>query len=81
LLLTRILPQGNESELFHAAAARPLAETPEQMAVYAAVIGVVAVAVGLFMSLSFDTPGGPSIVLVLAVLFAALIFPSVVRRR
>ena len=42
-----------------AAAARPLARTPEQMAIYAAVIGMVAVAAGLFMSLSFDTPGGP----------------------
>ena len=64
-----------------AAAARPLAETPEQMAVYAAVIGMVAVAAGLFLSLSFDTPGGPSIVIVLAGLFAASIFPSVLRRR
>ncbi len=40
-----------------AAAARPLAQTPEQMAIYAAVIGMVAVAAGLFLSLSFDTPG------------------------
>lgn len=63
-----------------AAAARPLADTPERMAVYAAVIGMVAVAAGLFMSLSFDTPGGPSIVLVLAGLFAASILPSVIRR-
>ena len=64
-----------------AAAARPLAKTPEQMALYAAVAGMIAVAVGLFLSLSFDTPGGPSIVLVLALLFAASILPSVVRRR
>jgi zinc transport system permease protein len=64
-----------------AAAARPLAQTPEQMAVYAAVIGMVAVAAGLFLSLSLDTPGGPSIVLVLAALFAISIFPSVLRRR
>ena len=64
-----------------AAAARPLAETPEQMAMYAAVIGMVAVAAGLFLSVSLDTPGGPSIVLVLAALFAVSIFPSVLRRR
>ena len=64
-----------------AAAARPLAETPEQMAVYAAIIGMVAVAAGLFLSVSLDTPGGPSIVLVLAALFAVSIFPSVLRRR
>ena len=63
-----------------AAAARPLAETPEQMAVYAAVIGMVAVAAGLFLSVTLDTPGGPSIVLVLAALFAVSIFPSVLRR-
>jgi (E)-4-hydroxy-3-methylbut-2-enyl-diphosphate synthase len=43
------------------------------------VIGMVAA--GLFLSLSLDTPGGPSIVLVLAGLFAATIFPSVLRRR
>jgi zinc transport system permease protein len=64
-----------------AAAARPLSETPEQMAMYATFIGMVAVAAGLFLSVSLDTPGGPSIVLVLAVLFAVSIFPSVLRRR
>jgi zinc transport system permease protein len=64
-----------------AAAARPLSATPEQMAVFAAVFGMLAVAVGLFLSVSWDTPGGPSIVLVLAVLFAVSIFPSVLRRR
>lgn len=64
-----------------AAAARPLARTPEQMAVYAALIGMLAVAAGLFLSLSLDTPGGPSIVLVLAGLFAVSIFPSVLGRR
>jgi zinc transport system permease protein len=64
-----------------AAAARPLSATPEQMAVFAAVFGMLAVAAGLFLSVTLDTPGGPSIVLVLAVLFAVSIFPSVLRRR
>jgi zinc transport system permease protein len=64
-----------------AAAARPLAGTPEQMAAYAAIIGMLAVCAGLYLSVSFDTPGGPSIVLVLAALFAVSIFPSVLRRR
>jgi zinc transport system permease protein len=64
-----------------AAAARPLAQTPEQMAVYAAVFGMLAVAVGLLLSVTFDTPGGPSIVLVLAALFAVSILPNVLRRR
>jgi zinc transport system permease protein len=64
-----------------AAAARPLADSPEKMAVYAAVIGMVGVAAGLFLSASFDTQGGASIVLMLAALFAVSIFPSVLRRR
>ena len=45
-----------------AAAARPLSETPEQMAVFAAIFGMLSVALGLFLSVSLDTPGGPSIV-------------------
>ena len=49
-----------------AAAARPLSETPEQMALFAAIFGSLSVALGLFLSVSLDTPGGPSIVLVLA---------------
>lgn len=64
-----------------AAAARPLSETPEQMAVFAAIFGMLAVAMGLFASISFDTPGGPSIVLVLAAIFIASIFPSVLRHK
>jgi zinc transport system permease protein len=64
-----------------AAAARPLSETPEQMALFAAIFGALSVALGLGLSLSLDTPGGPSIVLVLALFFAAAIFPAVLRRR
>jgi zinc transport system permease protein len=63
-----------------AVAARPLARTPEQMAVLAGVFGVLAVAAGLFLSATWDTPAGPSIVLVLAALFALSILPSVLRR-
>jgi zinc transport system permease protein len=64
-----------------AAAARPLSETPEQMALFAAIFGALSVALGLFVSLTFDTPGGPSIVLMLALFFAAAILPTVVRGR
>jgi zinc transport system permease protein len=64
-----------------AAAARPLSETPEQMAVFAAIFGMLSVALGLFLSVTLDTPGGPSIVLMLAVFFLAAVFPSVLRRR
>lgn len=64
-----------------AAAARPLVRTPEQMVVLAALFGLVAVAAGLYLSFALDTPGGPSIVLVMAALFAGSIIPSVARRR
>jgi zinc transport system permease protein len=63
-----------------AAAARPLARTPEQMAVIAGVLGMLAVAAGLMLSLAWDTPAGPSIVIVLAGLFTASVLPSVLRR-
>ena len=63
-----------------AAAARPLSKTPEQMAVLAAALGMVAVAAGLCLSVTWDTPAGPSIVLVMAALFALSIVPSVLRR-
>jgi zinc transport system permease protein len=63
-----------------AAAARPLARTPEQMALIAGALGMLAVAAGLALSLAWDTPAGPSIVLVLAGLFAASILPSMLRR-
>ncbi len=66
--------------LIPAAAARPLSETPEQMAFFAAIFGMLAVAMGLFVSISLDTPGGPSIVLVLAILFLSSILPTVLRQ-
>jgi zinc transport system permease protein len=46
-----------------AAAARAFSKTPEQMAILAAVIGMISVVFGLGASLQFDTPSGPSIVL------------------
>ena len=49
-----------------AAAARPFASTPEQMAGLAAIIGAVGAAVGLGLSMAADVPGGPAIVLVLS---------------
>jgi zinc transport system permease protein len=64
-----------------AVAARPLSETPEQMAVFAAIFGMLSVAIGLFVSVSLDTPGGPSIVLVLALIFVISIFPTMLRQR
>ncbi len=53
-----------------AAAARGLSRSPEGMAVMACVIGGVATIGGLAMSLQFDTPAGPSIVVIAAAVFA-----------
>ena len=64
-----------------ASAARPVSETPEQMALFAAIFGGLSVALGLFVSVTFNAPGGPSIVLVLALFFAAAILPTVLRGR
>lgn len=54
-----------------AAAARRLSRTPEQMALWAALAGVVAVVLGLAASLQWDTPAGPSIVVAATALFIA----------
>jgi zinc transport system permease protein len=62
LLITSLL-------IIPAAAARRFAPSPEMMAVLAAIIGVIAVCVGLFGSLTWDTPSGPSIVVAAAVIF------------
>lgn len=62
LLITSLL-------IIPAAAARRFAPTPEMMAVLAAIIGVIAVCVGLFGSLTWDTPSGPSIVVAAAMIF------------
>lgn len=58
-----------------AAAARPFSETPEQMAFFAVIFAALGVAFGLFVSGSNDLPGGPSIVLVLTVMFALAMIP------
>lgn len=55
-----------------AAAARGLARTPEAMALIAAAIGAVSAIGGLQGAYLFDTPAGPSIVCVAAILFAGL---------
>lgn len=52
-----------------AATARRFSKTPEQMALFAALVGVVAVILGLAASWFGDTPAGPSIVVSAALLF------------
>lgn len=68
LLITSLL-------IIPAAAARRISATPEAMAVLAAAIGVIAVVAGLFGSLTFDTPSGPSIVVAALVLFLIGLLP------
>ncbi|MCB1752293.1 MAG: metal ABC transporter permease, partial [Gammaproteobacteria bacterium] len=52
------------------AAARRFSHTPEQMALVAAFIGLLAVCMGLAASWYWDTPAGPSVVVSAALLFS-----------
>ncbi|MBW9267757.1 MAG: zinc ABC transporter permease subunit ZnuB [Candidatus Thiodiazotropha sp. (ex. Lucinisca nassula)] len=52
-----------------AAAARRFSRTPEQMALLAVAVGVLAVILGLAGSWQWDTPAGPSVVVAAALLF------------
>jgi len=65
LLITSLL-------IIPAASARRLAQTPEQMAMIAALIGCVAVVLGLFGSFYWDTPAGPSVVVAAMLQFIAV---------
>ena len=58
-----------------AAAARRFSSTPEVMAVLASLIGAIAVVGGLFGSLTYDTPSGPSIVVAALILFILSLLP------
>ena len=62
-----------------AAAARPLSRTPERMALVAAGIGSLSALLGLRAAYIFDTPAGPSIVCVAALIFATLSIAGRVR--
>lgn len=58
-------------------AARPLASTPERMVLLTAVVGCLSVLAGMWLSVSLDAPGGPAIVLVMAIAAAlSLAFAS-----
>ncbi|TYC63370.1 hypothetical protein FMN50_03255 [Rhodobacterales bacterium] len=69
LLITALL-------IIPAASARRLSASPEQMAVIAALIGAASVVGGLFASLNYDTPSGPSIVVAAMVLFVLSLVPA-----
>jgi zinc transport system permease protein len=63
-----------------AAAARPLSRTPEQMVMIAAAIGSISAVVGLQAAYSFDSPAGPSMVCVAAILFSLTSLVKTIRR-
>lgn len=64
-----------------AVAARPLSTTPERMAVLAGIIAIFGVILGLWLSLSSDVPGGPSIVIALCTIAAISLLAGSARRR
>jgi zinc transport system permease protein len=59
-----------------AATARRFSASPEWMAVFSALIGAAAVIGGLFGSLTYDTPSGPSIVVAALLLFIVSLLPA-----
>jgi len=65
LLITSLL-------IIPAAAARRLSSSPEQMAVLASLLGMIAVTGGLALSWFYDTPAGPSVVIIASALFFVL---------
>ncbi len=70
LLITALL-------IIPAATARRFATGPEQMAIVAAICGVAAIIGGLYGSLTFDTPSGPSIIVAALLLFVVSLSPLV----
>jgi zinc transport system permease protein len=68
LLITSLL-------IIPAATARRWSGSPEVMAILSAVVGAVAVVGGLFGSLRFDTPSGPSIVVAALAIFVVSLLP------
>ena len=74
LLITSLL-------IIPAAAARRFAHSPEGMAVLASLLGCAAVGLGLWASLRWDTPAGPSVVVAATALFAlGAVVPGRARR-
>lgn len=60
-------------------AARPLASTPERMALLAALVAVASAIAGLYMSMTFDVASGPAIVLVMALAAGVSLTAAAVR--
>lgn len=65
LLITALL-------IIPASSARQLAKTPEQMAIYASLLGIISIGIGITISFYWDFPTGPAIVIAAAMLFIVL---------
>ena len=75
-------PERSSLPISPGATARPFARTPEQMALDAGAVGALSAIGGLMPSLRWDTPAGPSILVVATALFAlGLVVRAVVRGR
>jgi zinc transport system permease protein len=57
-----------------AASARQISSSPLQMGFVSSLIGVLSIILGLFSSVKLDTPTGPTIIVMLVIIFA-IIFP------
>lgn len=64
-----------------AVAARPVSETPERMAILAGAVAILSVIFGLWLSLSSDIPGGPSIVIAMCTIAAISLLAGSRRQR
>jgi zinc transport system permease protein len=64
-----------------AVAARPLTGTPERMVILTALIAAASAFVGLWLSATVDSPGGPSIVLVMSLAAALSLSAAAVLQR
>ena len=73
LLITSML-------IIPAATARQITNSPELMAVTSSMLGIFAVMLGIYISLYFDTPSGPSIVVASVVIFISTLFISYFRK-
>ncbi|MFK7903421.1 MAG: metal ABC transporter permease [Nitratireductor sp.] len=71
LLITAML-------IIPAAGARRMSSSPEFMTIFAALIGVASMVIGLYGSLAFDTPSGPSIVVAALLFFLISLLPAAV---
>jgi len=73
LLITALL-------IIPASSARQISKTPEQMAVLASILGSVAVYGGIVVSVNWDWPAGPAIVVVAMLIFMISLLISTLRR-